>query len=191
VVNQRELRRDAHSIQAAMHAALRQDTDVIVIGELQNAETIRLALTAAETGHLVMSTLSTPDAIQTIDRLIDLFPAHQQPQVRMQVSVNLVGVVSQVLVKMKDGAGRAAAFETLAGIPTVRSLVRDGKTSQIHALMQNGAKQGMITRDQSLANLVKKGSVTYEAALEHAYNLTEFHFLCTDGQSMETKEGAG
>jgi len=118
------------------------------------------------------------DAVQTIDRVIDVFPPHQQQQIRMQLSVNLVGVVSQTLVKTKDGTGRIAAFETLVGVASVRSMIREAKTHQITSLLQTGMKHGMMTLDQSLAGLVKKGLVSYESALERAQNATEFKMQC-------------
>jgi twitching motility protein PilT len=183
LITQREVGRDAVSAQTALRGALRQDPDVLVAGELDTPETVSLALAAAEAGHLVFGTVSAPDAGQAVERLIDAQSPVLQTQARMQLSVSLVGVISQTLVPAKDGTGRVASFETLVGLPPVRALVREGKTSQIHALMQTGAKQGMITQDQSLANLVKRGVVTYDAAREHAHNLTEFHFLCTEGQS--------
>ncbi len=183
VVTQRELGLDTPSFDAALRAALRHDPDVILVGELRDLETIQLALTAAETGHLVFGTMHSVDAIQALERIIDLFPVHQQQQVRMQLSVNLIGVVSQTLVKTKDGHGRVAAYETLVGVPGVRSLIREAKTHQIFPLIQTGMKQGMVTRDQSLANLVKKGVVTYEVAQGHAHSLTEFDFLCTDSDT--------
>ena len=187
LINQRELNCDTHSSVLALRAALRQDPDVILIGEMSDPETIHLALTAAETGHLVFATLPTADAVQTIDRLVDVFPPPQQTQIRMQLSVNLVGVVSQTLVRSKTGTGRVAAFETLVGVPAVRTLIREGKNHQLHPLIQTGTKLGMMTRDQSLAACVKKGLVTYEAAQEHAHNLTEFDFLCTDGKADSDK----
>lgn len=179
VISHREVGQDACFPQA-LHTALRQDNDVIVIGELNSPEMISLALTAAETGHLVLSTISTVDTIQTLDRIIDSFPSYQQNSARMRLSVGIIGIVSQRLVKNQDGLGRTASFETLVGVPSVRALIREGKTAQIHALIQGGSKQGMMTQDQSLANLVKKGVVTYEAALDQAHNLTEFDFLCSD-----------
>lgn len=191
LINQRELDRDTHSYAGALRAALRQDPNVLLVGELRDAETVGLALAAAEMGHLVFCALHTPDAAQTVDRLVDLFPAHQQQPIRMQLSTNLVGVVSQTLVRTKDGKGRVAAFETLVGVPTVRALIRDGKTHQIPALIGTGSKQGMMTLDQSLANLVKRGLVAYDDALAQAHNLTEFHFLCSDGQEAADPSHAG
>ena len=183
LINQRELDRDTRSFSNALRAVLRQDPDVILVGEMRDLETIALAVTAAETGHLVFGTLHTTDAVQTIDRIIDVFPQHQQQQIRMQLSVNLVGVVSQTLVKTVDGSQRVAAFETLVGISSVRSLIREAKTHQISSLIQTGMKQGMITMDQSLASLVNANVVSYEAAAEKAQNLAEFKILCSGKQN--------
>jgi twitching motility protein PilT len=180
VINQRELERDTHSFHNALRASLREDPDVILVGEMRDLETIHLAITAAETGHLVFGTLHTVDAVQTIDRVVDVFPQYQQQQIRMQLSVNLVGVVAQTLVKTRDGKARVAAFETLVGVPSIRSLIREAKTHQIGSLIQTGMRQGMMTMDQSLAGLVKKGIVSLEEARDHAHNLTEFHFLCQE-----------
>jgi len=178
LINQRELGRDTHSFAAALKHVMRQDPDVILVGEMRDLETIALAITAAETGHLVFGTLHTTDAVQTIDRVIDVFPPHQQQQIRMQLSVNLVGVVSQTLVKTKDGQGRVAAFEVMVGVSSIRSMIREAKTHQITSLLQTGMKHGMMTLDQSLANLVKKGMVDYESALERAQNVAEFKMQC-------------
>jgi twitching motility protein PilT len=177
LINQRELGTDTLSFANALKFVLRQDPDVILIGEMRDLETIALAITAAETGHLVFGTLHTTDAVQTVDRIIDVFPIYQQQQVRMQMSVNLVGVISQTLVKRADGKGRVAAFETLVSIPSVRNLIREAKTHQIASMIQTGSRQGMITLDQSLANLVKNKLVTYEDALGKASNVIEFKSL--------------
>ena len=177
LINQRELGRDTLTFPNALKYVLRQDPDVILIGEMRDLETIALAITAAETGHLVFGTLHTTDAVQTVDRVIDVFPMHQQQQVRMQMAVNLIGVISQTLVKRADGTGRVAAFETLVAIPSVRNLIREAKTHQIASMIQTGSRQGMISMDHSLANLVKKGLVTREAAAERAYNTAEFNSL--------------
>jgi twitching motility protein PilT len=182
LINQRELGRDTLTFPNALKYVLRQDPDVILIGEMRDLETISLAITAAETGHLVFGTLHTTDAVQTVDRIIDVFPMHQQQQVRMQMSVNLIGVISQTLVRRADGKGRAAAFETLVAIPAVRNLVREAKTHQIASMIQTGSRQGMISMDHSLANLVKKGIATREAAGERAYNLLEFNSLLDGAQ---------
>lgn len=177
LVNQRELDTDTHSFANALKFVLRQDPDVILVGEMRDLETIHLAITAAETGHLVFGTLHTPDAVQTVDRIVDVFPLHQQQQIRMQLSVNLVGVISQTLCKRADGKGRVAAFEVLVGTSAVRNLIREAKTFQLNSLIQTGTRQGMMTLDQSLASLVKRGIVTYEEAIAKAKDIREFNAL--------------
>jgi twitching motility protein PilT len=160
IVNQRELGSDATSFAAALKGALRQDPDVILVGEMRDLETIHTALTAAETGHLVFATLHTQDAPQTIDRIIDVFPAEQQGQVRTQLSVALQGVITQQLLPTADGAGRVAACEVLVPNAAVRNLIREGKTHQIYSTMQTGAQLGMQTMDAALAQLVREGKIT-------------------------------
>ncbi|OFX16650.1 MAG: type IV pili twitching motility protein PilT [Armatimonadetes bacterium RBG_16_58_9] len=182
LINQRELETDTRSFSNALKYVLRQDPDVILVGEMRDLETIHLAITAAETGHLVFGTLHTPDAVQTIDRVIDVFPMHQQQEVRMQLAVNLVGVVSQTLLKRKDGKGRVAAFETLVAIPSIRNLIREAKTFQIGSMIQTGAKQGMITLDQYLASLVKKDLIDRGNARMNATNPREFDALLEDAE---------
>ncbi|MCX7799007.1 MAG: type IV pilus twitching motility protein PilT [Fimbriimonadales bacterium] len=177
LVNQRELDVDTNSFANALKYVLRQDPDVILVGEMRDLETIHLAITAAETGHLVFGTLHTVDAVQTVDRVVDVFPMHQQQQVRMQLSVNLVGVLSQTLVKRKDGRGRVAAFETLVATSAVRNLIRENKTYQIASMIQTGARQKMMTLDQSLANLVERGLVSVEDARAKAKDPMEFDRL--------------
>jgi twitching motility protein PilT len=174
LINQRELGTDTLTFNNALKFVLRQDPDVILIGEMRDLETIALAITAAETGHLVFGTLHTTDAVQTVDRVIDVFPTFQQQQIRMQLAVNLVGVISQTLVKRADGKGRVAAFETLVAIPSVRNLIREAKTHQIGSMIQTGARQGMMSLDQSLANLVQQKLVTREEGLGKAQNVQEF-----------------
>src|ERR1043165_1250018 len=159
IINQRELDTDTLSFANARKFVLRQDPDGILIGEMRDLETIHLAITAAETGHLVFGTLHTTDAVQTVDRVIDVFPTYQQQQVRMQMAVNLIGAISQTLIKKKDGTGRVAAFETLVAISAVRSMVRENKTYQIASIIQTGQRHGMQTLDQSLAGLYKSGLV--------------------------------
>ncbi|MDH7568624.1 MAG: type IV pilus twitching motility protein PilT [Armatimonadota bacterium] len=177
LINQRELGRDTLSFANALREVLRQDPDVILVGEMRDLETISLAVTAAETGHLVLATLHTTDAVQTVDRLIDVFPPHQQSQIRMQVSVNLVGIISQNLIKRADGKGRVAAFETMRATPAVANLIREGKTHQIGSIVQTGLKQGMISMDQYLVHLVRNRIVTYEAALAKSQNPGEFEAM--------------
>ena len=158
MVNQRELGADAHVLRRSpCKAALRQDPDVILVGEMRDLETISTALTAAETGHLVFATLHTQSAPQTIDRIIDVFPAHQQGQVRAQLSVALQGIVTQQLLPTADGSARVAAIEVLVPTPAVRNLIREGKTHQITPSMQTGGQHGMQTMDAALATLVRAG----------------------------------
>jgi len=185
LINQRELEVDTMSFANALKYVLRQDPDVILVGEMRDLETIHLAITAAETGHLVFATLHTVDSVQTVDRIVDVFPMYQQQQVRMQLSVNLVGVVSQTLVKRKDGRGRAAAFEVLVASPAVRNLIRENKTYQIASLIQTGGRQKMQSLDQSLATLVEKAVVTLEDARSRAKDAGEFDRLVELGQSQE------
>jgi twitching motility protein PilT len=147
-----------------LKAALRQDPDVILVGEMRDMETIGTALTAAETGHLVFATLHTQDAPQTVDRIIDVFPPEQQGQVRAQLSIGLQGIVTQTLVPTADGAGRCVAAEVLVPTPGVRNLIREGKTHQIYSLIQTGASHGMQTMDASLAGLVRAGHITMAMA---------------------------
>ncbi|MBC7327559.1 type IV pilus twitching motility protein PilT, partial [bacterium] len=174
LVSQREVGSDTHSFPNALKYVLRQDPDVIMVGEMRDLETIALSLIAAETGHLVFSTLHTPDAVQTVDRVIDIFPPSQQPQIRTQLASNLIGIICQTLVKRADGKGRVAAFEILVGTPGVRGLIRDSKNYQINSLLQTGMKQGMMTLDQHLAQLVKRGVITKEEALSRVKEPREF-----------------
>lgn len=194
LMNQRELEQDTLTFANALKHVLRQDPDVILIGEMRDLETIHLAITAAETGHLVFATLHTVDAVQTVDRIIDVFPIHQQQQVRMQLSVNLVGVVSQTLVKRKDGRGRIAAYEVLNATPAVRNLIRENKSYQIGSIIQTGVKQKMVTLDQSLCNLVERGLITFPDAQQKAKDPGEFARLVQlagVGTGNQTQQGTG
>ena len=164
IVNQRELGADAKGFGAALKAALRQDPDVILVGEMRDLETISTALTAAETGHLVFATLHTQDTAQTVDRIVDVFPPAQQHQVRVQLSVGLQGIVTQQLLPTSDGQGRTVACEVLVPTPAVRNLIREGKTHQIYSALQTGAQHGMQTMDSALAQLVREGKITRELA---------------------------
>jgi twitching motility protein PilT len=181
IVNQREVGEDTWSFSNALKHVLRQDPDIILVGEMRDLETISVALTAAETGHLVFATLHTQDAAQTIDRIIDVFPPHQQQQVRVQLAGSLQGVVCQTLAKTADGRGRAVATEVLVATAAVRNLIREGKTHQIYSAMQAGAKHGMHTMDQHLADLVKKGRITYETGLEKCHHAEDFNKLTGRG----------
>lgn len=168
MVNQREVGSDTLSFADALKYVLRQDPDVILIGEMRDLETISAALTAAETGHLVIATLHTQGASQTIDRVVDVFPPHQQQQVRIQLSGCLQGIVSQQLLPAADGGGRVVAVETLVASSAVRNLIREAKTHQLDTVMQTGSGQGMVTMDLSLAELYRRGCITLEMATQHA-----------------------
>ncbi|MGF1642896.1 MAG: type IV pilus twitching motility protein PilT [Thiotrichales bacterium] len=163
LVNQREVHRDTHSFNAALRSALREDPDTILVGEMRDLETIRLALTAAETGHLVFGTLHTTSAAKTIDRIVDVFPAEEKDMVRAMLSESLRAVISQTLLK-KVGGGRVAAHEIMIGTPAIRNLIREGKIAQMYSAIQTGQREGMITLDQGLKNLLAKGIVTREEA---------------------------
>jgi twitching motility protein PilT len=164
IVNQRELGADAKSFAAGLKAGLRQDPDVILVGEMRDLETISTALTAAETGHLVFATLHTQDTAQTVDRVVDVFPSEQQQQVRVQLSVALQGIVTQQLLQRADGNGRVVATEVLVPTPAVRNLIREGKTHQIYSTLQTGGRHGMQTMDASLAQLAREHKITRELA---------------------------
>ncbi len=181
LVNQREIGTDTHSFGTALRHVLRQDPDIILIGEMRDLETIQVALTAAETGHLVFATLHTQDAAQTIDRIIDVFPTDQQEQIRIMLAGALKGVVSQTLLKTADGKGRTVAVEVMKATSGIRNLIREGKTHQIPSAIQAGGAEGMIALDQSLAKLVKSGKVTYDEALEKCSNVQEFNRLAGRG----------
>ncbi|TPW71831.1 type IV pilus twitching motility protein PilT [Schumannella sp. 10F1B-5-1] len=179
LINQREVGRDTHSFGNALKHVLRQDPDVILIGELRDLETISIALTAAETGHLVFATLHTQSAPTTIDRVIDVFPPHQQDQVRTQLAATLQGVVCQTLVKKASGSGRAVATEVMFTTPAISNLVREGKTYQITSALQSGGSQGMHTMDQALAELVNEGTITRAAAMEKSQDPETLERLIT------------
>jgi twitching motility protein PilT len=178
LVNQREVGEDTRSFASALKHVLRQDPDIILVGELRDLETISIALTAAETGHLVFATLHTQDAPQTIERVVDVFPVNQQEQVRVMLAGALQGVVCQQLLPNADGSGRVVACEVMVATPAIRNLIRDGKTYQIYSAMQAGGRFGMQTMDQSLADLVRRGQVTYEQALERCHHADDFNRLC-------------
>ncbi|MCM8900920.1 type IV pilus twitching motility protein PilT [Caldicoprobacter algeriensis] len=177
IVNQREVGSDTKSFAAGLRAVLRQDPDVILIGEMRDLETISIALTAAETGHLVLSTLHTIGAAKTIDRIIDVFPPHQQQQVRFQLSTVLEGVISQQLIPQKDGSGRVAAVEVMVVTPAIRNLIREGKTYQITNVIQTGARLGMRTMDQALLELYSKGVISKEDALVYSVDMEHMKAL--------------
>ena len=177
IVNQREVGADTHGFASALKHVLRQDPDVILVGEMRDLETISTAITAAKTGHLVFATLHTQDAPQTIDRIIDVFPPHQQQQVRVQLATTLMGVVTQQLIPTQDGKGRVAAIEVLVTTPAIRNLVREGKVHQIYSAMQAGGRFGMQTMDMSLAQHVKAGHISQQLAFERCHEPEELQRL--------------
>lgn len=168
IVNQREIGKDSKSYESALKAILREDPDVILVGEMRDLETISIAITAAETGHLVFSTLHTIGAAKTIDRIIDVFPPHQQQQVKIQLSSVLEAVVSQQLVPNIESNGRVAALEIMVTTPGIQNLIREGKTHQIESAVQTGNKYGMKTMDMAIAELYKKGVISMETAMTYA-----------------------
>lgn len=167
IINQREIGKDSKSYQSALKAILREDPDVILVGEMRDLETIAIAITAAETGHLVLSTLHTIGAAKTIDRIVDVFPPYQQQQIKIQLAAVLQGIISQQLVPKNDGTGRIAALEIMVATPAVQNLIREGKTHQIESSVQTGSKYGMKTMDMALVELYKKGLISSEVALTH------------------------
>jgi len=172
VVNQREIGLDTTSYSSALRAALREDPDVILVGEMRDLETISTAITAAETGHLVLSTLHTIGAASTIDRIIDVFPPHQQQQIRMQLSMVLEAVISQQLLPTADGRGRVAAFEVMKASSAVKNLIRESKTFQISTVIQTSRKQGMQTMDDAIFDLYNMGRISKDTAIEYAQDQT-------------------
>jgi twitching motility protein PilT len=181
MVNQREVGADATNFADALKAALRQDPDVILVGEMRDIETIGTAITAAETGHLVFATLHTQDTPQTIDRIIDVFPSAQQGQIRAQLSVALQGIMTQTLLPTADGSGRCCAVEVLVPTPAVRNLIREAKSHQIYSVLQTGGQHGMQTMDASLAQLVRAGKITRQLAESRAHSVEEFKRLISGG----------
>jgi len=172
-VEQRELGQDTHSFTHALRHVLRQNPDIVLVGEMRDLETIGLAITVAETGHLVFGTLHTTDAAQTVDRIIDVFPPEQQSQIRMQLSIVLQAVVSQTLLP-KVGGGRIAAHEILVVVPAVRALIREAKTFQIPSVIQSGADRGMVSLDQTLLGILQEGKATFADAILKCSNTTDF-----------------
>jgi twitching motility protein PilT len=164
LINQREVGPHTHSFKAALRSALREDPDVVLVGELRDLETIRLALSAAETGHLVFGTLHTSSAAKTIDRIIDVFPGDEKEMVRAMLSESLQAVISQTLLKTKDGSGRVAAHEIMLGTPAIRNLIREAKIAQMYSAIQTGASMGMQTLDHNLTELVKRNIISLAAA---------------------------
>ncbi|HRF59204.1 MAG TPA: type IV pilus twitching motility protein PilT [Fimbriimonadaceae bacterium] len=190
VINQRELGTDTHSFADALKHVMRQNPDVILVGEMRDLETIQLAITAAETGHLVFSTVHTVDAAQTIDRIVDVFPPDQQAQIRTQLSVTLQAVISQTLMPTKDGKGRIAAFEVMAATPSIRTLVRDGKTHQLYLDIQTGGEMGMQTLDGCLLKLIAEGKIDYEMGYSKCSNAADFRRRAENAGLVEVTSGA-
>ncbi|MBF0521537.1 MAG: PilT/PilU family type 4a pilus ATPase [Candidatus Omnitrophica bacterium] len=184
IIKQREVYSDTKSFAEALKRCLRQDPDVIVVGEMRDLETISTALTAAETGHLVLATLHTPDAAQTVERIIDVFPPYQQQQVRLQLSACLQGIVSQILLPRASGKGRVMASEVLVATPAIRNLIREKAVEQIPTTIQTGGQFGMHTMDMSLKNLYQKKIITYEEAIAQAKNIQEFKQLLEHSQKF-------
>jgi twitching motility protein PilT len=174
LVNQREVGQDTNSFSTALKHALRQDPDIILVGELRDLETTQTALTAAETGHLVLATLHTQSAAQTIDRIIDIFPPHQQQEIRAQLSTSLQGVVTQALAPRADGKGRTIITEIMFATPAIRNLIREGKNHQIPSFMQSGGAAGMLSFDQHLAQRVMQQTITFEQGLDLCHSVEEY-----------------
>ncbi len=170
IVVQQELHSDTPSFSTALVHVLRQDPDVVVVGEMRSLETIQTALTAAETGHLVMATLHTVNAAQTVDRIIDVFPPHQQTQIRVQLASSLQAIVSQRLLPNVDGTGRSLAYEVLINTPAVKNIVREQKVQQLKSTMQSGGQQGMCTMDACIVRLYHEGAITFDTAMDHVEN---------------------
>lgn len=173
VVTQREVGQDVSDFSEAVVKGLRQDPDVILIGEMRDLATMEAAIRAAETGHLVFATLHTTGAARTVDRIIDVFPTHQQPQVRIQLASTMAAVISQALLRKADGSGRVAAFEIMIATPAIRNLIREGKTYQIISEIQTGARYGMKLLDDHLKELYEQGVISYDAAVDAAYDPKE------------------
>jgi twitching motility protein PilT len=177
IVDQRQVGMDTPSFVDALRAVFREDPDVVLIGEMRDLETMTAALSIAETGHLVLATLHTQSAAQTIDRVIDIFPAHQQQEVRAQLSTSLQGVVTQALVKRSDGSGRTVVCEVMFATAAIRNLIREGKNHQIPSFMQSSGQDGMLTFDQHLASRVAEGAISYEQGLELCHAAEEYKRL--------------
>jgi twitching motility protein PilT len=174
VINQREVGPHTLSFANALRSALREDPDVVLVGELRDLETIRLALTAAETGHLVFGTLHTSSAAKTIDRIVDVFPAAEKDMVRAMLSESIVAVISQTLLKLKDGSGRVASHEIMVGTPAIRNLIRENKVAQMYSMIQTGSQFGMQTLDQNLLDLVRRNVVSLGEARQYAKSPESF-----------------
>jgi twitching motility protein PilT len=173
LINQRELHEDTHSFENALRSALREDPDVILVGELRDLETIRLAMTAAETGHLVLGTLHTTSAAKTIDRVVDVFPAEEKSMVRSMLSESIQAVIAQTLIKRVDG-GRVAAHEIMIGTPAIRNLIRENKVAQMYSMIQTGQSEGMTTLDQTLEKMVRNRLISMTDARRRAVDKNKF-----------------
>ncbi len=182
MINQREIGQDSENFAVALRSTLRQDPDVILVGEMRDLETISIAITAAETGHLVMATLHTVDTVQTIDRVIDVFPPHQQQQIRVQLANTLIGVIAQRLLRRRDGQGRVPAVEIMIANPAVRNMIREGKIHQIYSVIQTGGRQGMQLMDSHLETLYRRGLIDQQGALENATDPEELAKVLQRGQ---------
>ncbi|MBA2693459.1 MAG: type IV pilus twitching motility protein PilT [Rubrobacter sp.] len=191
IVNQREVGQDTKGFANALKHVLRQDPDVILVGEMRDLETVSLAITAAETGHMVFATLHTQDALQTIDRVIDVFPPHQQQQVRTQLANAIQGVITQTLIPKRGGEGRAVSCEVLIATPGVRNLIREGKNHQLYSAMQTGGKFGMQTMDASLVDLMRRGVVSREEAEKRSSNPDELKRLMGGSTASSSSHGNG
>lgn len=170
IVTQRELGVDVPTFAEALRRGLRQDPDVFLVGEMRDLETIEAAITAAETGHIVFATLHTTGAARTVDRIVNVFPVNQQEQIRVMLSVSILAIISQILLKRVDKPGRVAAFEIMVATPSIQNLIRERKTYRIVSEIQTGAKWGMITMDSCLANLFKAGKISFEDVMTYAYD---------------------
>jgi twitching motility protein PilT len=191
VVAQRELGMDTKSFSAALKSALREDPDVILVGEMRDLETMTLAVTAAETGHLVFATLHTNSASQTVDRIVDVFPPGQQEQIRIQLSNNLEGVLTQQLLRRANQPGRVCAMEIMMASPAIRNLIREGKSHQINSMIQISNNIGMQTMDQHLKELYAKGMITYDDAMTRAMNPEELKKMISGGATFTGAGGVG
>jgi twitching motility protein PilT len=190
LVNQREIHADTHSFKKALRSALRQDPDVVLVGEMRDLETIESALTIAETGHLTFGTLHTSSTVQTINRIIDVFPSHQQPQIRAQLSLVLEGVICQSLIPKASGKGRSLALEILIPNSAIRNLIREDKIHQVYGVMQSGqAKFGMQTFNQSLSDLVIRKEISQEQAFDYSSNTDELRELINRGVGVGAAGG--
>jgi twitching motility protein PilT len=177
IINQRELGQDTHAFQNALRASLREDPDALLVGEMRDLETMKLAMTCAETGHLVLATLHTNSAAESVDRIIDVFPAEEQEQVRVQLSNNLIGVVSQQLLPRAGQPGRVAAIEVMVATAAIRNLIRENKAHQMTSIIQTSAQEGMQTMDQALRDLYQQSLITYELAMQRSQNAQELEKL--------------